>query len=1153
MLIAVPSVASAETTVADLAPFDATQAERYVEVAQFGTDVAGADQARTGYDVKLDGSTVVFTQERGSRTAGSGSVVVRSWTGPDLGEFSNTTLATPADAKGFGYSVDIDEAAGVIAVGARYSQEVYVYTRSGDEWTTTPTKITPADSTRVAKVASFGEAVSVSGTHIVVGAPNSRVDDQVNAGAAFVAAMADAVAADVQAAPILLSENQVHADDVYGQIVTARGPTAVVSAPQHAELAADGKPYQVGQISSWDLDAGALTFTTAADVNQAQVAFPAIADGGSWAGLGRAATITEDGRILAGAPSEVLYEGSAPGDIATATDTTQGAVYVYNADGSLAGKTASERPHQYSFGASLDLNETTNELFVGSLNQDNTPNTGLVQLYELQGPASTTPLKPLATKDGGESKFGTFGILGGSVQAGSSVDAAGTTHHRAVVSSSGNVYVFESPNAVTLTKTTSLAPGNASPSAVDGRNVADYTVTVQNTTGMPLTDFTVTDDLSNVLDDAEISKVSASRGEANLAGSQLTWTGDLAVDETITITYRATVNAAVDADDEDVQDFTEPIAALVNSVTTTQERDGVAEGVPSVRDAADAGNRDAWTTGVTVTTPIDGALKLAKSAADADGNGHAAPGEVVSYTITATNVGGLTIADAAVQDDLSGVLAYAGAPENIRVALVDRDGGDLSAPDATFTEPLLSWQGEVPAGAVLTITYDVTTKSADELYPLDGGEALVNSVESPHNVDPEGPGTSTPVEDELTLAKTATPNSGTEVKPGDEIVYTLTLTNKDQTADKAGVTVTDDLSGVLPYATLQGEPSAGATVTDSILSWTGDVPAGETVTITYTVQVRDDAPNGQVIGNHASSADVREDPPGTEHEVDNPRGTVELSKSADPASGTAVRPGDTVTYSVTATNDAATDMVNVTVEDTVSGPATVVLSSLPSGAELDGQTIRWTGTVPANDSVVLSYQVTVNADATAPAVIGNVVTSPDMSNDPEDPPATTHPVRTIVLDKTADPATGSTVMSGDVITYTVTATNPSAVDFTDVTVSDSLRDIIANGTLTGSISGGAVYDPLAQSISWTGDIAAGESVVISYQVRVNDVITPEGAVLRNVVSSPDSPTSPETEHPTDNPRGAVTLAKSADPASGSTVRPGDEVTYTVTVTNDTPR
>lgn len=1151
-VVSAPLVAIAATSTDDVVPFDSSEVDRYIEVAHFGDDVVGIDQSRTGYDVKLDGSSLAYTEQRGDSRPGTGIVTIKEWTGPGKGDYSTTTVTAPAESQGFGYALDIDHEAGILVVGARYSQEVFVYQRELGSWESVPSVITAAESKRINDTGSFGESVSISDSHIVIGAPNSRVDNKPNAGAVYVTTVDEALAGDVHAQAMLLPTGKVNAQDLYGQTVAAEGARAAVSAPQHGVTAADGSRYQVGRVTAWDLATAAETFSVTPDVNQRGVLFPLSDEGETWAGLGRSLAITDDGRIIAGSPSEIQFDGDEPGDIASDKTTSQGAIYVYSEDGTFAGKQTSPLAHQYYFGASVDFNNETREVFVGSLNLDAVQNKGNVQVFDLKQPSLFSVAKPLATQAGQESMFGTFGILGGSVQAKTNTDSRGVSHNRVVVSSSGGVYVFESLDALTLTKVTSLDPLNASPSAREGRNQATYTVVFKNTTGAFLSELVVVDDLSNVLDDAAISNVASTKGNAVLDGHKLTWSGDLDVDQTVTITYTATVHDAVVADDTDVQDFAEPVAALVNTVSATQNVNGTTQQVPTVRDEADAPVRDKWTQGVEVTTPIDGALKLDKKVTDDDGNGAASAGETLKYTITAENVGGLLIEDAEIADDLSGLLDLTGDPENIRLGFVDRDGQPLSAPDTSFESPILSWHGDFPAGAKLTISYDLTLKSATEIYPLDGERVLRNSVVSPQNIAPEGPETSTPLEDELLLEKAAMPMSGSKVQPGDEITYALTITNKDANFAKTDVTVTDDLSAVLPYTEIVGEPTQGATISGTTLTWTGDVEAASTVEINYTVRVLEGAPHGALIGNLVSSADVRENPPVTEHTVENPRGTVSLAKSANPSTGTQVSPGQTISYTVTVTNDGDAPLRNVTVEDTISGPATVDRSTLPQGASLEGTTIVWRGDVPAHETVTLNYDVTVNADAAAPAVIGNVVVSPDMANDPDDPVHTEHPVRTVELEKTADPATGTTVASGDIITYTVAATNPSAVDFSDVEVIDDLTAVLNNATLIEPAQG-AEFDPVTKLLTWRGELLAGHTITLEYRVRVNDVIEPEGATLRNLLSSPDSPQRPVTEHITENDRGTVSLAKGSAPESGSVVRPGDKITYTVTVENDTPR
>jgi uncharacterized repeat protein (TIGR01451 family) len=75
----------------------------------------------------------------------------------------------------------------------------------------------------------------------------------------------------------------------------------------------------------------------------------------------------------------------------------------------------------------------------------------------------------------------------------------------------------------------------------------------------------------------------------------------------------------------------------------------------------------------------------------------AAAGERFTYTITATNVGTAPFPGATVMDDLTDVLAHAAF--------------DGDAPAGAAFDPatgLLRWQGDVAAGAVVTVTYGVS-------------------------------------------------------------------------------------------------------------------------------------------------------------------------------------------------------------------------------------------------------------------------------------------------------------------------------------------------------------------------------------------------------------------------------------------------------------
>ena len=73
--------------------------------------------------------------------------------------------------------------------------------------------------------------------------------------------------------------------------------------------------------------------------------------------------------------------------------------------------------------------------------------------------------------------------------------------------------------------------------------------------------------------------------------------------------------------------------------------------------------------------------------------------------------------------------------------------------------------------------------------------------------------------------------------PGDTVRYTVTVKNPSRSDFPAAspATFTDDLARVLDDATYNGDVTGGATVAGTVLSWSGPLRAGETVTITYSV------------------------------------------------------------------------------------------------------------------------------------------------------------------------------------------------------------------------------------------------------------------------------------------------------------------------------
>src|SRR5206468_4102806 len=90
--------------------------------------------------------------------------------------------------------------------------------------------------------------------------------------------------------------------------------------------------------------------------------------------------------------------------------------------------------------------------------------------------------------------------------------------------------------ALTITKTADV-------STTTPGSVVNYTITVTNSGPVPYTGASFTDSLSSVLSDAAYnSDAAATAGTVSYAAPVLSWTGNLAVGASATITYSAAVN-----------------------------------------------------------------------------------------------------------------------------------------------------------------------------------------------------------------------------------------------------------------------------------------------------------------------------------------------------------------------------------------------------------------------------------------------------------------------------------------------------------------------------------------------------------------------------------------------------------------------------------
>ena len=393
------------------------------------------------------------------------------------------------------------------------------------------------------------------------------------------------------------------------------------------------------------------------------------------------------------------------------------------------------------------------------------------------------------------------------------------------------------------------------------------------------------------------------------------------------------------------------------------------------------------------------------------------------------------------------------------------------------------------------------------------------------------------------LTKSAGPESGSVVRPGDEIEYTVTVANTgelaldDQTLVDTlpeGVTVVEGEDGLSLFST-KFSPSFGEVSLDEALgeiTWEFDLPGETSYVMTYTVIVDADAADGDVLTNTATWGGLVKF---TTHTVNVPvqggeTGVPVLTKSAGPESGSEVRPGSKIEYTVTVANTGKLALDDQTLVDTLPEGVTVVegedgLSLFstkfsPSFGEVSldealGE-ITWEFDLPGETSYVMIYTVIVDADAADGDVLTNTATWGGLAE------FTTHTVNVPqqggpaapFLSKSAGPGSGSVVEPGDEIEYAVTVVNNRWRNLYDQTLVDTLPEGVTvvggidgfsffevnlDGELSPGYFGEVTLDQALGEITWEFDLPGETSYIMIYTVVV-DADAVDGDVLTNTAT-----------------------------------------------------
>jgi uncharacterized repeat protein (TIGR01451 family) len=503
-----------------------------------------------------------------------------------------------------------------------------------------------------------------------------------------------------------------------------------------------------------------------------------------------------------------------------------------------------------------------------------------------------------------------------------------------------------------------------------------------------------------------------------------------------------------------------------------------------------------------------------------------------------------------------------------------------------------AFAGNILALASVTLTTGATL--------LGRAFAQVGAVTMDSNVitradcaDVEGPDV------ELDLTKTDSPDP---VIAGNLLTYVLTVTNNG-TDPAENVTIVDNL----PVGTtfVSATPSAGGVCnlvgSQVTCVWAGDTAPGGVRSVTIVVRVCSDVLCGTVLVNTAvASADFGLPDPATTSTTVRTQSDLSITKTQTSPAGNVVIAGQNVTYSIVVTNAGPSTSVNTIVTDVLgAGLRFVSANSTLGTCSAVGQTVTCNlgtlgaanqcATVPAPTTATITLVARVCPEAVCASVITNTATVSGgnlacLSNLPDPTPAnnTSAPVNTTVqtqsdlsITKTQTSPAGNVVVAGQNVTYSIVVTNSGPSNSLNTVVTDVLS---ANLRFVSAVSTLGVCSAVGQTVTCNlgsmGPVGITQCLVgtplpTTATITLVAQACPEtacGSVISNTatvaggpspvcannLADPTPANNTATVNTTVQTRADLSITKTQTSPAGNVVIAGQNVTYSIVVTNAGP-
>jgi uncharacterized repeat protein (TIGR01451 family) len=508
-----------------------------------------------------------------------------------------------------------------------------------------------------------------------------------------------------------------------------------------------------------------------------------------------------------------------------------------------------------------------------------------------------------------------------------------------------------------------------------------------------------------------------------------------------------------------------------------------------------------------------------------DGVSSVVPGQSTTYTIVVSNIGPSVATNVAVSDPLppAGFASFTWSGNghaNVSGPLTDTIAS--LAPGATVIYTLTAL---IDPNATGSVTNTVTVAAANDT------NAANDSASDTDTLTPQN---------DVSVTKT---DGAITAVPGSTTTYTIVVSNTGPST-ATDVTVSDPLPPNVTSFTWSGngQTNVSGALSDTIAS----LAPGAAITYTVTALIDPNAAGDLTNTVTVTAANDTNTTNNTASDTNilTPENDVGVTKTDGV---TSVAPGQSTTYTIVVTNTGPSTATNVVVSD-----------PLPPGVT----SFSWSGNGQTNVSGALSdsiaslapgasitYTVTALISPSAIGLLNNTVTvtaadDTNLNNNMASDINTLTPQNDVGVTKT-DGVTS--VVPGQITTYTIVVTNTGPSTAINVAVSDPLPPGAASFTWSGNGQTN-VSGPISDTIA---SLAPGASVIYTVTALISPSAT--GSVTNTVTVSAAGDTNANNNTASDTntltPQNDVGVTK----ADGVTsVVPGTATTYTIVVNNTGP-